>query len=46
MWMFELSELGLGFIWVFQMDGGPKYTSKVVGKCLKDNKDEILEYSS
>ena len=34
----------LGCKWVFQMDNYPKHTSKVVAKCLKDNKVKVLEW--
>ena len=36
----------LGRKWVFQMDNDPKKTSKVVAKCLKDNKVKVLEWPS
>jgi hypothetical protein len=32
--------------WVFQMDMDPKHTSKIVAKCLKDNKVTVLEWPS
>ena len=36
----------LGRKWVFQLDNNPKHTSKVVAKCLKDNKVKVLEWPS
>ena len=42
----SVRKLMLGLKWVFQMDNDPKYTSKVVAKCLKDNKVNILEWPS
>ena len=39
-------KLKLGREWVFQMDNDPKHTSKVVAKCLKDNKVKVLEWPS
>ena len=38
--------LKLGCKWVFQMDNDPKHNSKVVAKCLKDNKVKVLEWQS
>ena len=32
--------------WVFQMHNDPKNNSKVVAKCLKDNKVKVLEFFS
>jgi transposase len=42
----SVKKLKLGRKWVFQMDNDPKYTSKVVAKWLKDNKDKVLEWPS
>uniref|UniRef100_A0A8C9YHZ6 Tc1-like transposase DDE domain-containing protein n=1 Tax=Sander lucioperca TaxID=283035 RepID=A0A8C9YHZ6_SANLU len=39
-------KLKLGRKWVFQMDNGPKHTSKLVTKWLKDNKVKVLEWPS
>ena len=39
-------KLKLGSKLVFQMDNGPKHTSKVVAKWLKDNKVKVLEWPS
>ena len=39
-------QLKLGRKWVFQMDNDLKHTSKVVAKCLKDNKVKVLEWPS
>jgi transposase len=40
----SVRKLKLGRKWVFQMDNDPKHTSKVVAKCLKDNKVKVLEW--
>ena len=42
----SVRKLTLGCKWVFQMDNDPKHTSKVVAKCLKDNKVKVLEWPS
>ena len=42
----SLRELKLGRKWVFQIDNDSKHTSKVVEKCLKDNKVKVLEWPS
>ena len=42
----SVRKLKLGRKWVFQMDNDPKHTSKVVAKCLKDNKVKVLEWPS
>ena len=42
----SVSQLKLGHKWFFQMDNDPKHTSKVVAKCLKDNKVKVLEWPS
>ena len=42
----SVRKLKLGCKWVFQMDNDPKHTSKVVAKWLKDNKVNVLEWSS
>ena len=42
----SVRKLKLGRKWVFQMDNGPKHTSKVVAKLLKDNKVKVLEWPS
>uniref|UniRef100_A0AAZ3S2G8 Tc1-like transposase DDE domain-containing protein n=1 Tax=Oncorhynchus tshawytscha TaxID=74940 RepID=A0AAZ3S2G8_ONCTS len=42
----SVRKLNLGHKWVFQMDNGPKHTSKVVAKLLKDNKVKVLECPS
>ena len=39
-------KLKLGHKWVFHMDNDHKHTSKVVAKCLKDNKFKVLEWPS
>ena len=40
----SVRKLKLGRKWVFQMDNDLKHTSKVVAKCLKDNKVKVLEW--
>ena len=42
----SVRKLKLGHKWVFQMDNDPKHISKVVAKCLKDNKVKVLEWPS
>ena len=42
----SVSQLKLGWKWVFQMDNDRKHTSKVVAKWLKDNKVKVLEWPS
>ena len=42
----SVRKLKLGRKWVFQMDNDPKYTSKVVAKCLKDSKVKVLKWPS
>ena len=42
----SVRKLKLGSKWVFQMDNDPKHPSKVVAKCLKDNKVKVLEWLS
>ena len=38
----SVRKLKHGRKWVFQMDNDRKHTSKVVAKCLKDNKVNVL----
>ena len=42
----SVRKLKLGRKWVFQINTGPKHTSKVVAKYLKDNKVQVLEWPS
>uniref|UniRef100_A0AAZ3QWW3 Tc1-like transposase DDE domain-containing protein n=1 Tax=Oncorhynchus tshawytscha TaxID=74940 RepID=A0AAZ3QWW3_ONCTS len=42
----SVKKLNLGRKWVFQMNNDPKHTSKVVAKCLKDNKVKVFEWPS
>ncbi|CDQ59174.1 unnamed protein product [Oncorhynchus mykiss] len=42
----SVRKLKLGHKWVFQMDNGPKHTSKVVAKWIKDIKLKELEWPS
>ena len=42
----SVRKLKLGRKWVFQMENDPEHTSKVVAKCLKDNKVKVLEWPS
>ena len=42
----SVRKLKLGRKWVFQMDNDPKHISKVVAKCLKNNKVKVLEWPS
>ena len=42
----DVRKLKHGRKWVFQMDNDLKHTSKVVAKCLKDNKVKVLEWPS
>lgn len=38
--------LKLGRIWVFQMDNDPNHAGKLVTKCLKDKKVNVLAWHS
>ena len=42
----HLKNLKLGRKRVFQIDNDPKHTSKIVAKCLKDNKVKVSEWLS
>ena len=38
----SVRKLELGRKWIFPLDNHPKHTSKVVAKCLKDDKVKVL----
>ena len=42
----SVRKLKLVLKWVFQMNNDPKHTSKVVAKWFKDNKVNVLEWTS
>ena len=42
----SVSKLKLVRKFIFQMENDPEHTSKVVAKCLQDNKVKVLEWPS